>query len=66
MMRPAGDKNIEIRQRFTRFRFKETEQKFDLSFMKLHRTDENLFRSAVQMMDLKQLKYFGDSTQTAD
>lgn len=58
-----GDKNYEIRQRFTRFRFKETEQKFDLSFMKIHRTDENLFRSAVQMMDLKQLKYFGDSTR---
>jgi lipopolysaccharide export system permease protein len=58
-----GDKNVETRQRFTRFRFKETEQKFDLSFMNLKRTDENLFRSAVQMMDLKQLKYFGDSTQ---
>jgi lipopolysaccharide export system permease protein len=58
-----GDKSFEYRQRFTRFRFKETEQKFDLSFMKLKRTDENLFRSAVQMMDLKQLKYFGDSTR---
>ncbi|MDB5135105.1 MAG: YjgP/YjgQ family permease [Mucilaginibacter sp.] len=58
-----GEKNLEPRQRFTRFRFKETEQKFDLSFMKMKRTDENLFRSAVQMMDLKQLKYFGDSTQ---
>ncbi len=58
-----GDKAFEQRQRFTRFRFKETEQKFDLSFMKLKRTDENLFRSAVQMMDLKQLKYFGDSTR---
>jgi lipopolysaccharide export system permease protein len=58
-----GEKNMEVRQRFTRFRFKETEQKFDLSFMKLKRTDENLFRSAVQMMDLKQLKYFGDSTK---
>jgi lipopolysaccharide export system permease protein len=58
-----GDHNYEIRQQFTRFRFKETEQKFDMSFMKLHRTDENLFRSAVQMMDLKQLKYFGDSVK---
>ncbi|HEY4195079.1 MAG TPA: LptF/LptG family permease [Mucilaginibacter sp.] len=57
-----GEKNFEMRQRFTRFRFKETEQKFDLSFMKLHRTDENLFKSA-QMMDLKQLKYVGDSTK---
>jgi lipopolysaccharide export system permease protein len=58
-----GDKSFESRQRFTRFRFKETEQKFDLSFMRIHRTDENLFRSLVQMMDLKQLKYFGDSTR---
>ncbi|MGZ3944554.1 MAG: LptF/LptG family permease [Mucilaginibacter sp.] len=58
-----GDKNMEIRQRFTRFRFKETEQKFDLSVFKMHRTDENLFRQAVQMMDLKQLRYFGDSTR---
>jgi len=59
----SGDKNFEIRQRFTRFRFKETEQKFDLSIFKIHRTDENLFRQAVQMMNLKQLKYFGDSTR---
>ncbi len=58
-----GEKSFEGRQRFTRFRFKTTEQKFDLSFMKLKRTDENLFRTAAQMMDLKQLKYFGDSTR---
>jgi len=58
-----GDKNVEPRQRFTRFRFKETEQKFDLGFMKMTRTNENLFTKAVQMMDMKQLKYFGDSTQ---
>ena len=57
-----GDRNVEPRQRFTRFRFKETEQKFDLSFMKLKRTNANLFSSA-QMMDLKQLKYLGDSTK---
>ena len=59
----SGDQNVEPRQRFTRFRFKETEQKFDLSFMKIHRTDENLFRSAAQMMDLKQLRFMSDSTQ---
>lgn len=58
-----GEQNREPRQRFTRFRFKETEQKFDLSFMKMTRTDENLFRQAVQMMDIKQLKYLGDSTK---
>jgi lipopolysaccharide export system permease protein len=58
-----GEKSFEQRQRFTRFRFKTTEQKFDLSFTKMQHTDENLFRTAVQMMDLKQLKYFGDSTK---
>ena len=61
-----SDQNREFRQRFTRFRFKTTEQKFDLSFTKIHRTDENLFRSAVQMMDLRQLKYIGDSTRRAN
>src|SRR6185312_12534408 len=28
-----GEKNFEIRQRFTRFRFKQTEQKFDLGIL---------------------------------
>ncbi|HJP63997.1 MAG TPA: LptF/LptG family permease [Mucilaginibacter sp.] len=59
----TGDKGLEDRQRFIRFRFKETEQVFDLSFRKLNRTDQNLFRSAVQMMDIKQLRHFGDSTK---
>ncbi|MDF2432431.1 MAG: lipopolysaccharide export system permease protein [Mucilaginibacter sp.] len=45
-----------VRQRLKRFRFKETEQKFDISGLKLHRTDEAGFKSALQMMDLKQLK----------
>lgn len=58
-----GEKNFEVRQRFTRFRFKETEQKFDLSILKIQHTDQNLFRQAVQMMNLKQLTYFGDSTR---
>ncbi|MGZ3811936.1 MAG: LptF/LptG family permease [Mucilaginibacter sp.] len=57
-----GEKNLEMRQRFTRFRFKETEQKFDLSFTKFTRSNESLFTSA-QGMDLKQLKYFSDSTK---
>lgn len=47
-----------------RFRFKETEQKFDLSSFKLKRTDENEFKSASQMMNLKQLRFFIDSVQT--
>jgi len=44
------------RQTLTRERFKETQQKFDLSGLKLHRTDENDFKQAYQMMNLRQLK----------
>lgn len=51
------------RERFTRFRFKETEQKFDLSGFKLQRTDENLFKSNNAMLNLKQLAYYRDSFQ---
>src|SRR6185503_702592 len=51
-----GNQNFNIRQRLTRYRFKETEQKFDVSGLKLHRTDESEFKSAYQMMNLKQLK----------
>jgi lipopolysaccharide export system permease protein len=57
----SGEQNVEPRQRFTRFRFKETEQKFDLSFRNLTRTPENLF-TAAQMMSLKQLRFMSDST----
>ena len=58
----AGE-NGNARQRFTRFRFKGTEQKFDLSGFKLKRTDEGAFSRAYQMMNLKQLRFFRDSTQ---
>ena len=51
-----GNSNYNMRQRLIRRRFKETEQRFDISGMKLHRTDENEFRGALQMMNLKQLK----------
>jgi len=51
-----GESNFNSRERLTRYRFKETEQKFDISGLKLHRTDENEFRAAYQMMNLKQLK----------
>ncbi|NCD71636.1 LptF/LptG family permease [Mucilaginibacter agri] len=51
------------RQRLTRFRFKETEQKFDMSGFKLKRTNESEFSRAYQMMNLKQLRFFRDSTQ---
>src|ERR1700761_3038214 len=52
----ASKGNYNPRQTLTRYRFKETEQKFDLSGLKIHRTDENEFKSAYQMMNLKQLK----------
>ncbi|ASU36305.1 lipopolysaccharide export system permease protein [Mucilaginibacter xinganensis] len=48
--------NFNIRQVLTRYRFKETEQKFDISGLKMHRTDENEFKNAFQMMNLSQLK----------
>jgi len=50
-----GESNYNNRERLTRYRFKETEQKFSLDGLKIHRTDENEFKSAYQMMDLKQL-----------
>lgn len=51
-----GDKGFNPRQRLIRQRFKETEQKFDLSNLKFKRTNESEFKSAYQMMNLKQLK----------
>ena len=60
---PGENSSYNSRQRLTRFRFKETEQKFDLSSFKLTRTDENEFKSASQMMNLKQLRFFIDSVQ---
>jgi lipopolysaccharide export system permease protein len=51
-----GETAFNSRERLTRYRFKETEQKFDISGLKLHRTDESEFKSALQMMNLKQLK----------
>jgi lipopolysaccharide export system permease protein len=51
-----GENNFDPRQKLIRYRFKETEQKFDISGLKMHRTDESEFKSALQMMDLGQLK----------
>jgi lipopolysaccharide export system permease protein len=56
-----GEVNYNQRQRLTRFRFKETEQRFDLSEFKMTRTNENEFRSASMMMNLKQLQHYIDS-----
>lgn len=51
------------RQTFMRQKFKETEQKFDLSGFKMQRTDETLFKSNYAMLNLKQLGYYRDSVQ---
>jgi lipopolysaccharide export system permease protein len=52
----AGQLNFNVRQRLTRYRFKETEQKIPLSSLKMQHTPESEFKAAYQMMDLKQLK----------
>jgi lipopolysaccharide export system permease protein len=51
----AGDASYNVRERLTRYRFKETEQRLDMSALKIHRTDENEFKGALQMMSLRQL-----------
>ncbi|MDN3582228.1 LptF/LptG family permease [Mucilaginibacter flavus] len=61
----GGDNSYNPRQRLTRFRFKETETKFDLSGFTLTRTDQNEFKQASEMMNLKQLRFFVDSSQKA-
>lgn len=55
--------NFNPREQLTRFKFKETEQKFDLSGFKLQRTDENLFKSHHAMLNLRQLNLYSDSFQ---
>ncbi len=49
------------RQELTRMRFKETDQKFDISSFKMNRTDEEGFRGNTQMLNLKGLKKKNDS-----
>jgi len=49
------------RQRFTRFKFGESERKFPLEGFKLNRTDENLFRNNYIMMNSRQLVKGEDS-----
>ena len=51
------------RQTFTRERFKRTSQKLDLTGFTLHRTDENEFSRAFQMMNLKMLNDTMKKTQ---
>lgn len=56
-----SENNYFQRQKLIRFRFKEREQKFDLSGFSMTRTNENEFRSASMMMDLKQIQHYVDS-----
>jgi lipopolysaccharide export system permease protein len=58
-----GQTGYNMRERLTRYRFKETEQKFDVSGLKLHRTDEGEFKNALQMMNLQQLKGVQDQAK---
>uniref|UniRef100_F4C809 Permease YjgP/YjgQ family protein n=3 Tax=Sphingobacteriaceae TaxID=84566 RepID=F4C809_SPHS2 len=58
----AGDRSYNPRQQFTRYYFDQTEQKFDMSTFQMKRTDEDLFKSHSMMLNLKQLRYYTDST----
>lgn len=58
----SGEKGYNPRERFTRYRFKATEQKFPLDDFEMKRTDENLFKSNYAMLNLRQLKLYKDST----
>ena len=58
----AGQNNYNPRQQFRRERFASTEQKFDMGGFKMKRTEESSWRSTIQMMNLKQLTKFQDST----
>ncbi|WP_256007089.1 LptF/LptG family permease [Pedobacter deserti] len=49
------------RQELTRMRFKETDQKFDISSFNMNRTDEQFFRNNTAMLNLKGLTKKGDS-----
>ncbi|MBC7654549.1 MAG: LptF/LptG family permease, partial [Oligoflexus sp.] len=56
-----GKSGYNPRQELTRLRFKETEQKFDLSSFQFKREDENLFKNNYQMLNLRQLVASKDS-----
>ena len=61
--RSSSSNAYDPRQQFSRFYFKESVQKFDMSAFDMSRTDENLFKSHHQMMNLKQLKLKSDSNR---
>src|SRR5690606_29435790 len=56
--RVKNAKRYDPRQQFTRFRFAETEQKFDMEAFQTKRTDESLFKSHQQMLNLKQFFHY--------
>ena len=58
-----GESAYNVRERLTRQRFKETEQKFNIEGLMIHRTDESEFRNAYQMMNRKQLRDNADLTR---
>ncbi len=61
--RSKNAKRYDPRQQFTRFRFKETTTKFDMGSFKMDRTDEGLFASHQQMLNLRQLRLYSDSNR---
>lgn len=58
-----GAYSFNSRQRLIRERFKDMEQKFDLSAFKLTRTPEDEFKNQFQMEDIRQLREFRITTQ---
>ncbi len=58
-----GENGYNSRQRLVRFRFKDMEQRFDLSAFKLSRTPQGEFANNFQMMDIKQLRDYKKATQ---
>ncbi|GHE23551.1 hypothetical protein GCM10017764_05190 [Sphingobacterium griseoflavum] len=61
--RAKNAKRYDPRQQFTRFRFKETEQKFDMEAFQMKRTDESFFKTHHSMLNLRQLKIYTDSNR---
>lgn len=58
-----SDNGFDPRQVLIRTRFKQAEPKFDMSGLSMKRTNQDEFRSAFVMMNLKQLRHYRDSTQ---
>ncbi|MGO1596944.1 MAG: LptF/LptG family permease [Sphingobacterium sp.] len=61
--RNKNSKRYDPRQQFTRFRFKQTTTKFDMGSFQMNRTDQELFKSHHQMLNLKQLNVYSDSNR---